>query len=249
MLSQESPTLTAHSPSFPTCLFHPRRVHLLCHLDSPSAASLPYLGLQEQTGPEVSGFCGSYRVPSKSSLLPLRTLSPGGSRSQANKSHADQHCVTTTVNREDRLGLLTQAQQWRQGLTVLILGTRDNNPRRELHRLPGSERVRSELDFQMNTIFSALRQRVYMDFAEQTQAFPPTRFRIARGLLQTSSHPPHSGPYPVEWRRRNPSHGSSQPFSACARVDTCHPWNCMRSTSTRSSHHLGNHVSFQKDLG
>ena len=53
-ISQESPTLTAHRPSFPTCLFHPRRVHLLCHLDSPSAASLPYLGLQEQTGPEVS---------------------------------------------------------------------------------------------------------------------------------------------------------------------------------------------------
>jgi hypothetical protein len=70
--------LTAHRPSFPTCLFHPRRVHLLCHLDSPSAASLPYLGLQEQTGPEVSGLYGSYRVPSRSSLLPLRTLSPGG---------------------------------------------------------------------------------------------------------------------------------------------------------------------------
>jgi hypothetical protein len=53
-------------------------VHLLCHLDSPSAASLPYLGLQEQTGPEFSGLYGSYRVPSRSSLLPLRTLSPGG---------------------------------------------------------------------------------------------------------------------------------------------------------------------------
>jgi hypothetical protein len=36
---------------------------------------------------------------------------------------------------------------------------------------------------------------------------------------------------------------------ACTRVDTCHPWNCMHSTSTRSSHHLGIHVSFQKDLG
>jgi hypothetical protein len=77
-LSQESPMLTAHRPSFPTCLFHPRRVHLLCHLDSPSAASLPYLGLQEQTRTEVSGLYGSYRVPSRSSLLPLRTLSPGG---------------------------------------------------------------------------------------------------------------------------------------------------------------------------
>jgi hypothetical protein len=159
--------------------------------------------------------------------------------------------MTTVVNREDRLELLTQAQQWRQGIMVLILGTRDNNPRRELHRLPGSEWVRSELAFQTNPIFSALRQRVYIDFTEQTQDFPP-HFRIARGLLQTILHPPHSGPYPlVEWRRRrrNPSHGSSQPFSACVRVDTCHPWDCMHSTSTRSSHHLGNHVSFQKDLG
>jgi hypothetical protein len=77
-LSQDSPSLTAHRPSFPTCSFHPRRVHLLCHLENPSAASLPYLGLQEQTGPEVSELYGSYRVPSKSSLLPLRTLSPGG---------------------------------------------------------------------------------------------------------------------------------------------------------------------------
>jgi hypothetical protein len=75
--------LTAHRPSFPTCLFHPRSIHLLCHLDSPSAANLPCLGLQEQVGPEVSGLYGSYKVPSRSSLLPLCTLSPGGSRSQA----------------------------------------------------------------------------------------------------------------------------------------------------------------------
>jgi hypothetical protein len=98
--------LTAHRPSFPTCMFHPRRVHLLCHLDSPSAASLPYLGLQEQTRPEVSGFCGSYRVPSKSSLLPLRTLSPGGSRSQANKPHVVQNCVPQQTQ-----GKWTQASQ------------------------------------------------------------------------------------------------------------------------------------------
>jgi hypothetical protein len=75
--------LTAHRLSFPTCLFHPRSMHLLCHLDSPSTANLPCLGLQQQTGPEVSELCGSYRVPSRSSLLPLCTLSPGESRSQA----------------------------------------------------------------------------------------------------------------------------------------------------------------------
>jgi hypothetical protein len=102
MLSQESPTLTAHRPSFPTCLFHPRRMHLLCHLDSPSATNLPYLGLQEQTRPEVSGLYGSYRVPSRSSLLPLRTLSPGESRSQAKKPHAVQYCVVSTIPRENR---------------------------------------------------------------------------------------------------------------------------------------------------
>jgi hypothetical protein len=81
MLYQESPMLTAHRPSFPTCMFHPRGMHLLCHLDSPSFSNLPYLGLQEQTRLEVSRLYGSYRVPSRISLLPLRTLSLGGSRS------------------------------------------------------------------------------------------------------------------------------------------------------------------------
>jgi hypothetical protein len=84
ILSQEPPTLTAHKPSFPTCLFHPGRIHLLCHLDSPSATNLPCLGLQEQVGPEVSGLCGSHRVLSRSPLLPPRPLSPGESCSQAN---------------------------------------------------------------------------------------------------------------------------------------------------------------------
>ena len=82
ILSQEPLMLTAHRPSFPTCLFHPRSIHLLYHLDSPSAANLPCLGLQEEAGQEVSGIYGSYKVPSKSSLLPLRTLSPRGSFSQ-----------------------------------------------------------------------------------------------------------------------------------------------------------------------
>jgi hypothetical protein len=94
--------LTAHRPSFPTCLFHPRSIHLLCHLDSPSAANLPCLGLQQQAGPEVSVLCGSYKVPSRSSLLPLCTLSLGENRSQANKPHAVQYCVATTTHGENR---------------------------------------------------------------------------------------------------------------------------------------------------
>jgi hypothetical protein len=74
--------LTTHRVSFPTCLFHPMSIHLLYHLYSPSVANLPCLVLQQQIGPKVSKLCGSYRVPSKSSLLLLCTPSPGKSRSQ-----------------------------------------------------------------------------------------------------------------------------------------------------------------------
>ena len=94
--------LTSHRLSFPTCMFHPMSIHLLCHLDSPLAANLPCLGLQQPTGPEVSELYGSYRVPSRSSLLPLRTLSPGGSRSQANKPHVVQYCVVSTIPWKNR---------------------------------------------------------------------------------------------------------------------------------------------------
>ena len=46
-LSQEPLMPTAHRLSFPTCLSHPRNIHLLCHLDSPSVAKLPCIGLQQ----------------------------------------------------------------------------------------------------------------------------------------------------------------------------------------------------------
>jgi hypothetical protein len=74
IFSQESLMPTAHRLSFPTCLSHPRSIHLHCHQDSPSAANLPCLGLQQQTGPEVSEFCSSYRTPSRSSYF-LSTIS------------------------------------------------------------------------------------------------------------------------------------------------------------------------------
>jgi hypothetical protein len=95
---------------------------------------------------------------------------------------ADQHCVTTTINREYKLGLLTQAQQWRQGLTVLILGMHEKNPRRELHRLLGSEWVRSELDFQMNTIFSALITEGVHGFRRTIIGFSPSFQDCTRSL-------------------------------------------------------------------
>jgi hypothetical protein len=74
ILSQESFTPTAHIRSFPTCLSHPRSMHLHCHSDSPSPVNLPCLGLQQKTGPEVSELCGSYWTPSRSSHF-LRALS------------------------------------------------------------------------------------------------------------------------------------------------------------------------------
>ena len=54
-------------------------------------------------------------------------------------------------------GFPKPVQQSQDDLIVLVLETRDNNPRRKLPRLPGFERVKSELAFQTDTIFSTLR--------------------------------------------------------------------------------------------
>jgi hypothetical protein len=100
----EISTLTAHRPSFPTCLFHPRRVHLLCHLDSPSVVSLPYLGLQEQAGPEFSGLYGSYRnfsqefsSPSAHSLTWSRFTGQQAPRSPALRGHNNPRKTQTSA--------------------------------------------------------------------------------------------------------------------------------------------------------
>jgi hypothetical protein len=123
-------------------------------MDSPLDASLPYLGLQEQTGPEVSGFCGSYRVPSKSSLLPLRTLSPGGSRSQANKPHTVQYCVVSKTHGENQ----TQASpNWFN-----------------IHRMVSRSRLRDRDS--MHRL--ALSDQGYIDFPNLTPALPDSTPRL-----------------------------------------------------------------------
>jgi hypothetical protein len=109
--------LTAHRPSFPTCLFHPRRVHLLCHLDSPSATSLPYLGLQEQAGPEFSGLYGSYRDFSQEFSSPSVHSLTWRSRAQANKPHAVQHCVVTSIHGKTKTMLPTKVHLSQDNLT------------------------------------------------------------------------------------------------------------------------------------
>jgi hypothetical protein len=119
---------TAHRLSFPTCLSHPRSIHLHCHQDSPLAANLPSLGLQQQTGTEVSELCGSYRTPSRSShflcalshlervahrlgKLPLQQQSP---RSHWPASH-------TAVNWENGYGHLKQKRLALKHITTLRL--------------------------------------------------------------------------------------------------------------------------------
>jgi hypothetical protein len=114
---------TSHRLSFSTCLSHPRSIHLLCHLDSPSAANLPCLGLQQQIGPEISELCGSYRVPSRSSLL-LLTLSHlervthrlgktclfnnNHLPHNNNRPHLAKNCVVATVNWDSKRGFPKQ---------------------------------------------------------------------------------------------------------------------------------------------
>jgi hypothetical protein len=102
-----------------------------------------------------------------------------------------------------------------------------SNSRRGRHRLHGSE------------------QRC-TGSSEQTQAFSPFQ-NCTR--VSCRGHTVHAQDSPGSNGGGTPQHGSSQPFIACARVDTCHPCDCMHSFSMCSSHHLENHMSFQKDLG
>jgi hypothetical protein len=234
--------LTAHRLSFPTCLFHPRSIHLLCHLDSPSAANLPCLGLQQQTGPEVSELCGSYRVPSRSSLLPLRTLSPGESRSQAKPpvlptsitSLTWRECCTTGQQatrspalrghnnpREKQTRAFQQVQQWQVTSYFSIRQHRIDSRSGSRGRVTNNPR-RGQHRFEL------FRQRMYR--LSQNNRYTPFGSEDARGFLcrgQTSS------PQAVGGRMEE------EPLSrlilailfACTRVDTCHPWNCMHSIS------------------
>jgi hypothetical protein len=101
--------------------------------------------------------------------------------------------------------------------------------------------------FLSQTNFTALNKGKHAFFSTQPR-FPLCNRHI-QGLLQTGSYGSCSG-QSGRWNVRDPPHRCSFPILfACVRVDICHSGNFMRSTSTRSSQHLGNHVSFQKDLG
>jgi hypothetical protein len=72
---------TTHRPSFPTCLSHPRSIHLHCHPDSPSVDKPPFPWAL------VIYRIGSLQAlwqlqdPFQDFSFPLCTLSPGESRS------------------------------------------------------------------------------------------------------------------------------------------------------------------------
>jgi hypothetical protein len=238
ILSQESPTLTAHRPSFPTCLFHSRRVHLLCHLDSPSAASLPYLGLQEQTRPEVSGFCSSYRVPSRSSLLPLRTLSPGGvTHRPTSLTQSSTAWPQQPMGKTDK-GFPNQFSSHRM-ISWSCLQNRDTmhrlaqlfpNKQGFFHSSPTQvpiQEMHSRVLLEPDTDSTVLDRGVPGFFRTNTGPF----FSVSKlhdCLLQTGSYDSgsrQSGPLEEE----PPSRLILVILSACTRVDTCHPWDCMRS--------------------
>jgi hypothetical protein len=85
------------------------------------------------------------------------------------------------------------------------------------------------------------------DFLRTKHSF--TASRDKSGYSGRWSYQFHAQRFGSEWRKIPHPRFSLRLIFACTRVDTCHPGNCMRSIRTFSSHHLGTHGSFQKDLG
>jgi hypothetical protein len=211
-------------------------VHLLCHLDSPSAASLPYLGLQEQTGPEVSGLYGSYRVPSRSSLLPLCTLSPGGvahrptSLTQSSTAWSQQPTGNTDKGFPKRFSShrMISRHDFGTGSTHRLAQLFPNNQgffhssstqgSGSGNALPGLPRT--DTDSQLWTGCTR--------FLQTTQALRLSEMN--QGNLADGVPVPRSE-VRVQNGGRSPPRFSSTLIFACTRVDTCHPGNCMRTTA------------------
>jgi hypothetical protein len=180
--------------------------------------------------------------------------------------HAQIHlCLTTTVNREYRLRpLRTSSAMAARSYGVYFRNCLRSNFHRELHRLP----LLPESPFPLRPTQDRLTlwcRECVTDNPRKGHAgsdssdrgctgypdkhkYTPPRFRGGtRVFLQESDPlPSWQSMSPIE---EEPPTWLISAFYCMARVDTCHPCDCMRSTSTRSSHHLGNHVSFQKDLG
>jgi hypothetical protein len=136
ILSQESLTPTAHRPSFPTCLSHPRSIHLHCHPDSPSAAKppLPWASATDRTGSLRALW--QLQDPFQEFSLPPRTLSPGESRSQAWQP-ASSTATTSLTWRE----CYTQA---RQPVSFNSVSNTVGQPRGSTRTYTGQQATRSQ---------------------------------------------------------------------------------------------------------
>jgi hypothetical protein len=71
--SKEPLTPTTHKLSFPTCLSHPRSVHLHCHTVH-RLLHLPFRGFNNRSDQEFSELCSCYWTPSRRTHF-LNTLS------------------------------------------------------------------------------------------------------------------------------------------------------------------------------
>jgi hypothetical protein len=201
-------------------------------------------------------------VPSRSSLLPLRTLSPGGvahrptSLTQSSTAWSQQSTGNTDT------GFPKSVQQSLDDLTAIIseqgLHTQANSafpnykiPSRNPHRLLASWELLSQVISETRVTQSQTQTPQLWTWCTRFPQDPNTGFTASR------DKPGYSGRWRTSSTHRGSGSNGGSPhprFSlrlifACTRVDTCHPGNCMRSIRTFSSHHLGTHGSFQKDLG
>ena len=157
-------------------------MHLLCHLDSPSAANLPYLGLQEQTGPEFSRLYGTYKDSFQESSSPSAHSLTWMSRSQANKPHAVPYCAVTTIHRKHRHRFPNSVQQSLDDLTAMFseqgLHTQANSasPKpqdssRDSHWLLASWELHSQVISEIGLDSTAPNRGLYTGLPRKTQSF------------------------------------------------------------------------------
>jgi hypothetical protein len=149
-------------------------------------------------------------IPSRSSLLPLRTLSPGGvahrptSLTQSNTAQSQQPTGNTDKGFPKRFNnhWMISRHDFGTGSTHRLAQLFPNNK-------DSSTRVQHRVSF------------LYQDYTKVS-------CRLAFPLGSRSGQMDRMAENP-------PSRLTASVLFACTRVDTCHPGNCMRSIRTPSS--------------
>jgi hypothetical protein len=175
-------------------------------------------------------------IPSRSSLLPLRTLSPGGvahrptSLTQSNTAQSQQPTGNTDKGFPKRFSnhWMISRHDFGTGsthrLAQLFPNNKDSSSRVQ-HRVPVQE-MRSR-DFSETDTDSQLWTGVYTVPQDNTGL---TASEMNPGILADGVP---VLPSEVRVRMEEDPHPrfSSGLIFACTRVDTCHPGNCMRTTA------------------